>query len=92
MPTTPDVFRGTPTPRRYQTKQERGYGGQWSRLSLMIRKQRPLCEHCTAAPSEEVDHIVPFSGLNDPLRFDVTNLQALCRPCHHAKTKQQRQG
>jgi 5-methylcytosine-specific restriction endonuclease McrA len=33
-----------------------------------------------------VDHIVPFRGLDDPLRFDQSNWQLLHPACHSRKT------
>jgi predicted kinase len=36
-------------------------------------------------PSNEVDHIVPHD--NTPAKFfDISNLQAMCKPCHSLKT------
>ena len=71
------------------TKQQRGYGGEWERISKMKRQQTPVCEVCTDAPADDVDHIVPFNGLNDPLRTDWSNLQSICRACHRVKTGRQ---
>jgi 5-methylcytosine-specific restriction endonuclease McrA len=39
-----------------------------------------------------VDHIVPFRGLNDPLRLDQTNWQLLHPACHSRKTATDRRG
>jgi 5-methylcytosine-specific restriction endonuclease McrA len=36
--------------------------------------------------TRQVDHIVPFRGLDDPLRLLRSNLQGLCVVCHQAKT------
>lgn len=46
-----------------------------------------LCQPCQAegrvTPAAEVDHIVPKAkGGSD----EMANLQAICRPCHQAKT------
>lgn len=93
MPRRPPTFR-TRVSQRFQqfkpfkgTKQARGYGGEWERISRMYRQQYPVCEICNAAPSEDCDHIIPFDGPNDPLRTDWNNLQALCRSCHNRKTR-----
>ena len=64
----------------------RMYDYQWRKLSERIRKERPLCEICyekgKVTPSEHVHHIVEISA--DPSRrLDVTNLQAICVPCHN---------
>jgi 5-methylcytosine-specific restriction endonuclease McrA len=72
---------------------QRGYDREWSQLRNAYAQQYPLCEHClkrsVITPMHEVDHIVPFSGLADPLRLAWDNLQSLCRPCHATKTAQQ---
>ena len=36
--------------------------------------------------SQEVDHKVAFANVHDALRLEVSNLQALCVPCHRRKT------
>ena len=70
--------RGTPA--------ERGYDYQWQQVSLRIRAERPVCEVCNNAASDDVDHIIPFKGKADPQRMDVNNLRAICRQCHNRKT------
>jgi 5-methylcytosine-specific restriction protein A len=91
MPRTPQTFRRKGHRHSGRTylgsKQSRGYGGEWERISRMYRQQHPVCEICHAAPSEDCDHIVPFRGVNDPLRTDWNNLQAVCRSCHNRKTR-----
>ena len=62
----------------------RGYDSTWERLSRMIRRERPICEHCGVAPSRMVDHIVPLRA--GGARLDLENLQALCIGCHARKT------
>lgn len=66
----------------------RGYDWTWERLSRMIRRERPICEHCGVAPSRMVDHIVPLRA--GGARLEVGNLQALCLPCHALKTRSER--
>ena len=66
----------------------RGYDWTWERLSRMIRRERPVCEHCGVAPSRMVDHIVPLRA--GGARLDLANLQALCLPCHASKTRSER--
>ena len=94
MPTAPRTFRRTERKREVEeargTKQQRGYGGEWERISRAVRQARPVCEICNDAPSVDVDHIQPFNGRNDPLRVDWDNLQAVCRACHNEKTRQGR--
>lgn len=92
MPTSPQTFRPKQQKRATQerkgTKQERGYGGEWERISRMVREQYPVCQICNAAPSDHTDHIQPFNGPLDPLRTDHANLQAVCVACHVKKTRE----
>lgn len=37
--------------------------------------------------ADDVDHIIRFEGLDDPLRLDPRSLQSLCRPHHNEKTR-----
>ena len=71
------------------TKTERGYGGEWSRISRLYRAQHSVCEICNDAVADDVDHIIPFRSVTDPRRTDWANLQAVCRPCHIEKTRTQ---
>lgn len=70
----------------------RGYRADWDKLRDWYARQHPLCEHCLAMEPQrvkamdEVDHIKPFHGVDDPLRLDPENLQSLCKPCHSIKT------
>lgn len=82
--------------RQRGTAHERGYTARWAKYSKQYRKRHPLCEHCKergdVSPAEHVDHIVPVSGPDDPGFWDPTNHQALCVPCHNAKTATEREG
>ena len=99
--TYPGCGKATPTGRcekhqkkeRVDTREQsniRGYDHRWRRLRAAWVRQNPLCVHCKAkgkvTPVQEVDHIIPFSGLDDPLRLDQSNLQSLCKSCHRIKT------
>ena len=72
-----------------------GYDKKWEKLRAAYISESPICEHCasrgiTTGPKEsrlEVDHIIPFHGIDDPLRLDWGNLQTLCRRCHAIKTE-----
>jgi 5-methylcytosine-specific restriction endonuclease McrA len=90
MPTAPQSFRAKERAEQRErfrgTKQQRGYGGEWERISLMKRRECPVCEVCRNAPADDVDHIVPFNGVNDPKRTEWQNLQSICRACHNGKT------
>lgn len=70
------------------TAQKRGYGHDWKkrRDAAMVRDDW-LCQPCKRkgrlTPAVEVDHVIPKSqGGTD----DDDNLQAICDPCHKAKT------
>jgi len=96
VPTSPEYFgdnrkRKALTATRYRlrgTKQERGYGGEWEKLSLMKRAEDPICEVCLNEPAAAVDHITPITGPDDPRRLEWTNLQSICTRCHAIKTAQ----
>lgn len=72
------------------TRQQRGYGKDYQRLRAQVVREEPLCRICTmmgrVVPTQEVDHIKPFDGLDDPLRLDRNNLRGLCKPCHEQVT------
>ena len=69
------------------SRHERGYGRQWELLrAATLERDKHLCQPCLRegklTPAREVDHIVPkFEGGAD----DLSNTQAICRPCHQAK-------
>lgn len=70
------------------TPQSRGYGSAWVKLrKAILQRDRYLCQVCLAdgrpTPATAVDHITPKAkgGTDDP-----ANLQAICKPCHDAKT------
>lgn len=61
---------------------------QATRRRVKWKYGRLVCESChTTVETGEVDHIIPASkgGLDN-----LTNLQLLCKPCHLAKTIQDR--
>jgi 5-methylcytosine-specific restriction protein A len=72
------------------SSRERGYDTQWDKVRRAHLAAHPLCVQCKAegrvnASNVEVDHIVPFRGLADPLRLDPANLQTLCVLHHERK-------
>lgn len=82
---------------RRKTANQRGYDRRWKRLRDEFIEQHPLCKHCEergqVTMAKEIDHIIPFSDLSDPLRLCSDNLQSLCRRCHAIKTaSEQRPG
>lgn len=60
------------------------YDDQWRELSRVYRHQHPECELCKErgimTQSVLVHHIQPLDRGGD--RLSISNLQALCRPCH----------
>jgi 5-methylcytosine-specific restriction endonuclease McrA len=61
----------------------------------MLERDQYTCQHCGLAMTTttgEVDHIKPVRRFKRPIDANVLeNLWTLCRPCHAAKTHQDRQ-
>ena len=78
------------------TSASRGYGSRWTKYSKQYRENNPLCVHCQKEGrltlAQCVDHIKAVSGPDDPLFYDVSNLQSLCQTCHSRKTILEDQG
>lgn len=92
MPSKPPIF--TPhAAKRHEPPRlnsyRRGYNRAWQATRLAFLREHPFCVVCEAigrlVPAAEVDHIIAHKG-DDVLMWDIGNLQALCRPCHSAKT------
>ena len=75
---------------------ERGYDARWRKLRAAfvadwLATKGPWCALCgcrlRGGQQTHVDHIVPFDGVDDPLRLEWTNLQVLCDSCNAAKAK-----
>ncbi|WP_339321386.1 HNH endonuclease [Paenibacillus sp. FSL W8-0194] len=68
---------------------KRGYGRLWRRERAAFLLENPLCVACyrndRVTASSVVDHVVPHKG-DQKLFWDRSNWQALCKPCHDAKT------
>ena len=64
----------------------------WSLVRLdVLRRDRFTCSICRKRKGRallEVDHMIPVRKGVDP--FDKGNLRTLCRECHRAKTKLER--
>lgn len=72
-----DRGRGTPA--------QRGYDKEWSRLRLAYLGDHPICVVCGQLATM-VDHILPIKDGGTNLE---SNLQAMCGPCHRAKTNKE---
>ena len=73
------------------SRQERGYGADWDKRRLhVLRRDGYLCQQCyrqgRPTPATQVDHIVPKSQDGTD---DYDNLEAICTPCHAAKTAEE---
>jgi 5-methylcytosine-specific restriction endonuclease McrA len=68
-----------------RNRHQLGYTNEWAAASKQYLSQHRWCIKCQA-PSKEVDHIQPHKG-NQRLMWDVSNWQALCKPCHSRKTR-----
>lgn len=98
MPAAPKPYRPPnrgPT-RAYRTRgtsKQRGYQDGWPELRNRYLADHPFCEDCpppeSALPASyyvEVDHVIPFHGMSDPLRLDERNLRTRCAHHHRLKT------
>lgn len=74
-----------------ESRQARGYGSAWERLRKQVmQRDAGLCQPCIrlghTSPAHAVDHVIPKAeGGTD----DERNLQAICKPCHAAKTAEE---
>lgn len=80
------------------TRHERGYGSKWDRLrEIILRRDNGICQQCLREGrltmighkpyTAFVDHVTPKAeGGTD----DESNLQALCKACHTAKTDREK--
>lgn len=76
------------------SRHDRGYGWEWVKLrGRILDRDQHLCQACyrkgRITEAREVDHIVPKA--QDGTDEDE-NLEAICTPCHKAKTQAERQG
>jgi 5-methylcytosine-specific restriction endonuclease McrA len=74
-------------------------GTRWQSIRRTVLGRNPVCARCGLAVSEICDHVVPAAiaimqsqeSKRYPLDkwagfYLMSNLQGLCRPCHHLKT------
>lgn len=72
---------------------KRGYDHKWAKYRKGYLAQNPLCVMCLEqgnyTPATVIDHIKPVeNGQADPLFWEQSNHQALCRNCHSYKTRE----
>lgn len=69
----------------------KGYNHKWRRYRARYLRVNPLCNRCGSfgktSLATVVDHIKPCDNDNDPLFYEPTNHQPLCRDCHAWKTR-----
>jgi len=75
----------------------RGYDRRWRNYRTTYLHENPLCVKCMergkTRQATEVDHIKPvINGQDDPLFWERSNHQGLCKPCHSRKTKKENPG
>lgn len=99
MPSSAPKFRPLGRPalkaarvERRGTSAERGYDAEWTRFRGSVIADHPICELCwrfdkRATPTQEVDHVIPITGPDDPLRLDPADCRGLCRRHHRRKTR-----
>ena len=90
MPTKAPLHRAhEPESTMRASAAERGYDAEWSQFANNYRRENPLCSLCLIAgitrAAQAVDHIVKLR-LAPHRKYDLSNLQALCRECHAGKT------
>lgn len=72
---------------------KRGYGHPWTKLRAQVMaRDEYVCQVCASrgrlTPASEVDHIQnKATGGTD----ELSNLQAICKPCHKLKTQKESQ-
>lgn len=74
---------------------DRVRGSRWvSVRRRVMARDNGLCQHCLSAgrttPAEEVDHIIPLHAGGHAT--DESNLVALCKTCHKAKSDREEAG
>ncbi len=70
---------------------KRGYGAKWQRKrkAFLKRPANRICHCGCGRASNDVDHIQPVTGPQDPLFWDETNWQPLHHGCHSSKTNRE---
>ena len=68
---------------------KRGYDSRWNRFRKDYLNAHPLCVECMKkgryVKATDVDHIKAVRDYPE-LKYELSNLQALCHSCHSQKT------
>lgn len=78
-------------PEEVRSAAGRGYDWKWQKFRKSYLGSHPWCQACLAedppryTPSEVIDHRIPFRG-DETLKYDLDNLQPLCKYHHDLKT------
>lgn len=82
-----------------ESRQSRGYGAAWDRIcKVVLKRDFGLCQPCRrrglVTIAKEVDHIVSKARAAvlrwSQVHIDAeSNLQAICKRCHEAKTAEE---
>lgn len=80
--------------RRERIDRTAEYDSRWRKFSAEYRKQNPFCVECLRVGAYNsqhlhVDHIIPLE-LAPQRKYDVSNVQVLCRSCHSKKTAKEK--
>jgi hypothetical protein len=82
----PSIFLPGQVPARFQPDPR--VTPAWRRIrKAVLRRDRFRCSDC-GGPASDVDHRVEL--IDGGAAFAIENLQALCEPCHDAKTSEAR--
>jgi 5-methylcytosine-specific restriction protein A len=55
-------------------------------MRAQVLREEPVCHYCRAAPSVQVDHIIPLAEGGSS---DRPNLAGSCFDCHEEKTQRE---
>jgi len=66
----------------------------WMRVrKKALRRDNYLCRVCRRAVATQVDHIIPAYRLKSAREeLELSNLQAICYPCHRQKSTREQRG
>lgn len=70
-------------PQPSKSRRERGYEGQWRKLSARARRIQPWCSDCDATTDLTADHTPEAWRRHDaglPIRLE--DVDVVCRPCN----------